>query len=162
MYTLCVYMHVSTNSCILDEPALIASIQATSEVIYISCFLSVAPEGLRPPTLSLLNATTVAVAWSAPEKPNDNITRYELTISRGENVYFTLDQGMNTSAILCNLQPFTNYSVRVTVYNTVGNTSATEYIQTGETGKYILQRCCCVHVSIHVHLHFILNSSIGI
>ena len=87
-----------------------------------------------PPTLLLLDSTTLAVSWSAPEQPNGNIVRYELTILNGTSTPLILDQGLNTSTALHNLRPFTNYSVRVTVYNTVGNTSAASSITTGETG----------------------------
>ena len=99
--------------------------------------LTAAPEGLTPPNLSLLNATTLEVSWSAPEQPNDNITRYELTISNGTTTPLTLDQGTDTSTVVYSLRPYTNYTVQVTAYNTVGNTSAANSIRTGETGLYI-------------------------
>ena len=93
-----------------------------------------APEGLLPPDLFLLDATTLAVSWSAPEQPNDNITRYELKIYNNTDSSLMLDQGKNTSAVVYNLRPFTNYSICLTAYNSVGNTSATGKIQTEETG----------------------------
>lgn len=100
-----------------------------------SLSLHTAPEGLRPPILSLRNATTLEVSWSAPEQPNDNITGYELTISSVSSSPIVLDQGLNTLTVIYNLQPFTSYFVTVTVYNSVGNTSAESNITTGETGQ---------------------------
>ena len=97
-------------------------------------YFHTAPEGLLPPTLTLPAATTLQVSWSAPEQPNGNITRYELKISNNTGISLTLDQGLNTSAVIYDLRAFTNYSVCLTAYNSVGNTSATSEIQTGETG----------------------------
>lgn len=104
-------------------------------ITHITLSLPTAPEGLRPPILSLLNATTLEVSWSAPEQANDNITQYELLISNATSTSIVLDQGLNTSAVVYNLRPFTNYTVRVTVYNSVGSTSAEDSITTGETGQ---------------------------
>ena len=101
---------------------------------------------MAPPRLSLLNATTVNISWSAPDHPNDDITRYELTITNNTDTPLVLDQGLNTSAVITNLRPFTNYSIQVTVHNSVGNTSAVGLIQTGETGKTKFNRVCVVQV----------------
>ena len=98
-----------------------------------------APEGLAPPDLTLLNATTLYVSWSAPDQPNDNITRYELTIANSSGSPLILDQGPNTSTVISNLRPFTNYSVTLTAYNSVGSTSAVADIQTGEKGQRYCQ-----------------------
>lgn len=108
-------------------------------IILLTCFYT-APEGLAPPSLTLINATTVDISWSAPDHPNDDITRYELTITNNTDTSLIIDQGLNTSTVISNLRPFTNYSVCVTVYNSVGNTSAVDVIQTGETGKKSLTK----------------------
>ena len=96
-----------------------------------------APEGLAPPTLLLQNSTTVQVSWTPPETPNGIITHYELVISNDRDTPLTLDLGLSTSTIVSDLQPFTEYTVYLFVYNSVGSTNATASIITGETGEGI-------------------------
>ena len=97
---------------------------------------SIAPEGLAAPMLTLLNATTLLVQWSPPSHPNGLLTSYQLTLTNS-SVTLVQDAGLETSAIINNLQPFTFYEVFVTVNNTVGSVdSPVVNITTGETGKW--------------------------
>ena len=111
---------------------------------FISCLSSAAPEGLAPPTLSLVDATTLSVSWSAPDRPNDDTVNYLLTISNDRDTPLISDRGSNTSATITDLRPFTAYTVEVLAYNSVGNTSSLANITTGETGE-------CVRRYMYVH-----------
>ena len=118
---------------------------------FLLCFSSAAPEGLAPPTLSLVDATTLQVSWSAPDQPNDETVNYLLTIFNDRDAPVILDPGFNTSAVVPDLRPFTAYTVEVLAYNSVGNISSLATVTTGETGGcvYVHVRMC-THVCVHI------------
>lgn len=102
-----------------------------------SCLVSLssAPVGLSAPFLTLLNATTLRAEWTPPLRPNGQLLSYRLTVL-GPSTFFSIDRGLNLSATVPSLLPFTQYGVFVTVFNTEGSVdSAVENITTGETGE---------------------------
>ena len=81
-------------------------------IIFISS-LSIAPEGVDKPTLSIVSETAIRVSWMAPEKPNGDIIGY--------NVYKN-DERIGTgltlpgSYVLTGLLPYTVYQIQVKIY----------------------------------------------
>ena len=66
--------------------------------------------------------------------PNGIIQSYQLTLTDGVNT-IVIPQGLNTTAQISDLTPFTLYQVVVTVTNTEGSAdSPPANITTGETG----------------------------
>ena len=102
--------------------------------IYLS-FPSPAPEGLAAPTLSLVDATTLLVEWSAPSQPNGIILSYQFSVINSSHS-LTFDVGLNMSATIGSLIPFTLYEVFVGANNSVGGVNSPAInITTGMAGK---------------------------
>ena len=71
---------------------------------------STAPEGIPAPVLSIVSTTALRVTWIVPERPNGDITAYNLIVN-GETI--PTDSTQPGSMILNNLQPYTVYDVQV-------------------------------------------------
>ena len=77
-----------------------------------------------------------------PSNPNGVIISYQLTLVNSTHVLVS-DEGLQTSATVGDLRPFTLYEVFVSVNNTEGSVgSPRANITTGETGK--MSVCTCV------------------
>lgn len=76
-------------------------------------------EGIRPPTLDVRGPTEIAVTWSAPDRPNGEISAYRLFMDN-EGVF----TGMGFSYLAANLSAFTTYSFFVEVCNQAGCASS--------------------------------------
>ena len=87
-----------------------------------------APDGLAPPTLTVLNATAINVTWLEPTQPNGVITEYIL--SRNESEVF---QNLELFYTDTGLRPYTIYSYFVQAC-TSGNCSAStlSHVRTDE------------------------------
>ena len=75
---------------------------------YIS--FTAAPEGLAPPQLVSIDETTLRVIWTAPEKPNGEITAYNIYL---DDVKIETGMKFAGSYTIENLQPFVKYMVQV-------------------------------------------------
>lgn len=71
---------------------------------------SPAPEGIPAPVLSIVSTTALRVTWIVPDRPNGDITAYNLIVN-GETVATGSTQP--GSMILNELQPYTVYDVQV-------------------------------------------------
>ena len=80
----------------------------TSQAMTATTFSS-APEGLSPPGLTPLSATTMKVTWDAPEKPNGIIYNYTLHYS---DQYIVFSSNIFVTDVI-GLEPYTEYSFRV-------------------------------------------------
>lgn len=80
-----------------------------------------APEGVDTPTLSVVSETAIRVSWMAPEKPNGDITGYNV-FKNGERIETGLT--LPGSYVLTNLQPYTVYEIQV------GTPSVTKLLDT--------------------------------
>ena len=87
------------------------------------------------PLLLLLSATSIRVEWQPPAYANGLITTYTLNVFPVVTNTSVIYPNNVTITVLEMLNPFTPYSVSITVSNTIGNaTSDTTNITTGETG----------------------------
>ncbi len=77
-------------------------------------------EGIRPPSLSILGSTIIAVAWFMPNIANGDISSYNLYVNN--SLEFT---GLAFSYTASNLRPFTIYAFFVEVCNQAGCASST-------------------------------------
>ena len=92
------------------------------------------PEGLAPPTVTALNATTFRVDWTPPTSPNGLIQSYEIILT-GDGTTEVLEQGLSVTSVLSRLRPFAVYYVIIRANNTVGSViSMATNFTTGETG----------------------------
>jgi usherin len=96
---------------------------------------SAAPELQSPPQLSLAAATTILIQWEPPTYPNGLITSYSLSVEPPlSSLYQLTYSGNESSAILDNLTPFTNYTISISSFNDAGSaTSHPSLIMTSET-----------------------------
>ncbi len=70
-----------------------------------------APEGLAPPQLVGVDETTLRVIWTAPEKPNGEITAYNIYL---DDVKIETGLKYAGTYTLQDLVPFQIYMVQVT------------------------------------------------
>jgi len=73
------------------------------------------PEGIRTPTVSVINDTTVRVLWRMPIKPNGPISAYLLLL---DNVTVDPRTTWPTYYDVGGLRPYTIYSVQVSLLRT--------------------------------------------
>lgn len=66
------------------------------------------PDGLSPPAIDVVNATTLLVSWQEPAQPNGVITEYIL-LQNGVQVF----SGLVLSYQAAGLQPFSVYTYRI-------------------------------------------------
>lgn len=74
------------------------------------CYFT-APEGLSPPQLLPISDHSLQVVWSAPAKPNGQVTGYYIYL---DGVKISTNQTTAGSYIITDLQPYTVYTVQVT------------------------------------------------
>ena len=103
-------------------------------------FNFIAPEILFSPQVALVSSIVLNITWSPPVYPNGNITEYIITLNTiVSNVLQTQSDAYTpttNSALVFDLEPFSEYNVFVTAVNVAGNiTSEEAVIMTGETGK---------------------------
>ena len=75
------------------------------------------PQGLEPPEVRPLSATSAVAVWSAPLKPNGDIYNYTLYVDN--RVEFS---GKQLSTTITQLQPWTEYAFRVQACTSQGCT----------------------------------------
>lgn len=66
------------------------------------------PENIPRPRLSVRSAYSISAEWDMPGQPNGNITSYAMVVNSTEH-----NAGVNRSALITGLNPFTIYSFRV-------------------------------------------------
>ncbi|KAK3093068.1 hypothetical protein FSP39_010666 [Pinctada imbricata] len=71
-----------------------------------------APEGVHPPSISILSETSVRISWSAPDIANGEITGYSIYTN---DVRTPTNMVVPGSYVLTNLLPYTVYSIQVEV-----------------------------------------------
>ncbi len=92
-----------------------------------------APEGLDPPQLLSLNESALRVIWTSPQKPNGQITAYNLYLDDVK-----IDTGMKYpgSYTFGNLQPFVIYMVQVCCLNCIQLKGQTIYLCPTQQPEY--------------------------
>ena len=73
------------------------------------------PQGLAPPNVTVLNATSVSASWVPPLQPNGVVSRYELVVMGGggsNNVTVAIG-GLTLSTVVYGLLPYTAYALMV-------------------------------------------------
>ena len=84
------------------------------------------PEGVSPPTLTVLGPTAIDVAWQPPAMPNGIITEYEIRRRLLDNDITESVQHRGDPSVLSfpnsGLEPFTTYEYRLRVINEAGST----------------------------------------
>ncbi len=107
--------------------------------------LFIVPQLLSHPEVSSASAVILNVTWLPPVYPNGNITSYSLNVVSSADEHLLIYSADTTSAILYDLEAFTEYTVFVTAFNVIGNvTSEGTVIMTGETSesfKSIFDHC---------------------
>ena len=70
----------------------------------------VAPQGINPPQLFVVNDTAIRVTWTNPAQPNGQITAYNIYLDGRK-----IPTGLTTagSYVLGNLEPYTIYKIQV-------------------------------------------------
>lgn len=106
-----------------------------TQIIFL--FLSLVPDGLRAPNVTVLSSTSVHVTWLEPALPNGNIVSYRLHQKSG-NMETILFSGLGFSLTVANLRPFTVYEFRVNA-STIAGSEFSEWsrITTLEDGKFV-------------------------
>ena len=66
------------------------------------------PDGISPPEIMVLNATSLRITWTEPEEPNGDIIQYML--SQDGNIVFNT---LGFSFLATGLNPFTEYSYSI-------------------------------------------------
>ena len=81
-----------------------------------------APDNVSAPTLEVLSATAIKVAWSAPGIPNGVITKYEVlyNFKGSQGNAQVRDAGLAEEITLTGLQLYTQYEVRIRACTTKG------------------------------------------
>ncbi|KAK3603065.1 hypothetical protein CHS0354_015758 [Potamilus streckersoni] len=84
------------------------------------------PQGMLPPALRIMTATSIEVSWLPPEFPNGIITSYD--VRRDGRLIYTQSIGstgsLSTTYTDYNLNPGTKYSYVVTARNRKGSTES--------------------------------------
>uniref|UniRef100_A0A8B9U5J2 Usherin n=1 Tax=Anas zonorhyncha TaxID=75864 RepID=A0A8B9U5J2_9AVES len=80
------------------------------------------PESVQPPDVSALNSTALYLSWTAPKKPNGIIREYQIS-QVGKGLIYT-DTGSKMQHTVSGLQPYTNYSFKLTACTSAGCASS--------------------------------------
>ena len=84
------------------------------------------PDGVNPPSLTVLGPTAIQVSWQPPTMPNGIITEYEIRRRLLDNALTESVQHRGDASVLSfpnsGLDPFTTYEYRLRVINEAGNT----------------------------------------
>ncbi len=97
------------------------------------------PEGIDPPTLTVLSAYSVRVLWVEPATPNGMVVRYEAVIVRLESEQIIVEEisvfnttGDVFTAVVSNLTPFTiyNFIIRACTSGGCGSSEPLAEVQT--------------------------------
>ena len=85
------------------------------------------PEGLAPPTLTVLGASAIRVSWQPPTAPNGVISEYRVRRRLFGNpptefIHFVTQDTSTLVFQNSGLEPFTRYEYRVEVFNQAGST----------------------------------------
>uniref|UniRef100_A0A8C6NEI0 Usherin n=1 Tax=Melopsittacus undulatus TaxID=13146 RepID=A0A8C6NEI0_MELUD len=137
----------TSGGCLKSQPVTVITAQAP-------------PEGLHPPLVETISSTELGVEWSPPEKPNGIVIRYELYMRKKlkpagnfppleirifqSSGWFSPQPVMEspnenalappqTTTIVTDLEPFTEYEFSVLAVNMAGSISS-DWI-TGQTGE---------------------------
>ncbi|NXL36266.1 USH2A protein, partial [Glaucidium brasilianum] len=137
----------TSGGCLKSQPVTVITAQAP-------------PEGLQPPVIETISSTELAVEWSPPENPNGVIIRYELYMRKKlkppgnflpPEIRIFQSSGWlspqpviespnenalappQTSTIVTDLEPFTEYEFYVLAVNMAGSVSS-DWIS-GQTGE---------------------------
>ena len=82
------------------------------------------------------DSTSLSFSWIEPVEPNGVITEYQLQCSGGGQVYNWTVMGLQTTASLSRLIPYTNYSCNITAHTRVGGgPAATTSVTTQQDGE---------------------------
>ena len=91
-----------------------------------------------------VNSTAIHVKWMPPLKPNGPLKAYTVLFHETENFVSGTDRRVSvmsnvTEAFIGGLDPYTNYTVKVNVENSLDNTVSSEVmIQTRQSGKTLM------------------------
>ena len=89
-----------------------------------------APSDFYPPTIVVLNATSVTASWREPRQPNGMITRYELWIRSvnipGDRTLVASSDTPEQDVTVSGLRPNTNYEFQLAA-STVGGTGYSDW-----------------------------------
>lgn len=69
-----------------------------------------APEGLDPPVLTVISTSSLRVSWTAPSKPNGEITSYRIIL---DGAVIDTVSTLPGSRVLNDLEPYTVYEIKV-------------------------------------------------
>ena len=81
------------------------------------------PQGISPPSLSVLNSSAIYVSWTAPTQPNGNVTNYEVRYREAFQVpdsHTTVAARVTSNVFnltVNGLKPFTEYEFHVAAIN---------------------------------------------
>ena len=102
-------------------------------------------------------STSVSLMWNMPLEPNGVIVEYEVQCTGRGKMFLVTVTGSQTTAILTELVPYTNYSCSITAYTSVGGgPAATIIVNTEQDSKpqtitvydiTLLQITVCYHFS---------------
>ena len=115
-----------------------------------------APEGLDPPELEALSATSILITWNEPQFPNGVILRYLLERRRhGDDVTvlvhtFSPDDQRNFVDDNVTLRPYTVYKYHVTAETEAGASSSSWQHVTTKSSREYAGRACAGHCATHM------------
>ena len=82
------------------------------------------PQGIRPPSLTVLNSTAVYLSWTVPSQPNGIVTHYEVRYHKGlqtpDNSNVTVAARLPSNvlnATVSGLDPYTDYQFLIAAIN---------------------------------------------
>lgn len=106
----------------------------TSSDLVSNTTLEALPEGFFNLEVIDLQARSISFLWQEPDFPNGIITEYVLTLLNSNNNNAVIFRGLDLSFTFTAVVPYTNYSFRVEVCNSVGCVAANQTdVQTLET-----------------------------
>ncbi|XP_048585709.1 usherin isoform X2 [Nematostella vectensis] len=78
-----------------------------------------APDGIRPPNVTVLNSTAVMVSWQPPALPNGVLLGYELRQKSGD-LETVVYRGNGLEKLVTDLKPYTLYQFRINANTSAG------------------------------------------